>query len=1378
MSQHFRCIFRRVFAICLVSASCVSAFGQANVLTYHNDNARFGANTNETILTLANVNTNSFGRLFSYDVDGYVYAQPLIVTNVAIPGRGKHNVVYIVTEHDTVYAFDADDNSGTNATPLWQTSFLVNGETTPTYSDVGGSTDITPEIGITSTPVVDPVTGTIYVEAKTKLNSNFYHRLHALDITTGLERTNFNSPSLIVATNYPGVGSGDNDGAGHVLWNPQRLLCRPALTLLKGVIYIGYASHGDVTPYHGWLFGYNATNVSQQVGVYNATPNGGLGGFWQGGGGPSVDADGYLYIQTGNGTFNGGTNVTTTNNYAMSVLKFAVTNGIKLVDYFAPSNAVSLSGSDQDLGSSAAIILPDSVGSAAHPRLVVGGGKTPPIYVMDRDTMGRFNGTSGTNKIVQQFNGGPSGDRNVAPAFFNNALYEMGSSSRISAFTISNGLFNTTPRQTTDTFANKGGATVSISASGTNNAIVWALYNSGAQNPTAPAILRAYNATNLTQKLFSSDQLASRDAAGNAVKFTVPTIANGKVYVGAQYSLTVYGLAAAFVETPTITPNGGVYTNSVTVTLADATAGAVIYYTLDGTTPATNSILYTAPFVLTNSVVVTARAFKAGAIASASATASFLNSSLLGNGTGLTGAYYTNHTSASPFTGSPILVRTDATVNFDWGNGAPDPKVGADTFTVRWTGSVQPQFSETYTFYATADDGVRLWVNGKQLVNGWVDQGATTYQGSIALKSQQLYNIVMEYYENGGGAVAKLAWSSPSTTQTNIPQSQLYPYTNPPPTVVVTAPAGSATNFTASASVTISADADAPYNPISKVDFYAGATFLGSVSNVPYTLTATGLSAGIYSLKAVATDGSDLASTSAPVNITVTSGSGQPYGLTNHAATPPFFNMPGTIYGSLPPLLSQTGVFSNTPSMTPTNALIPYTPNTPLWSDGAVKTRYIAVPFDGGVLTADKQIGFATNGEWTFPSGTVFVKTFELLTDETNPGVKHRLETRLLVRDINGAVYGVTYKWRTNNSDADLLTTSLSEDLLITNATGVRTQTWYYPSPADCLICHTPEANYVLGVKSRQLNGNFAYPSSGVTDNQLRTLNRLGLFNPAINESSITNYPKLSSLTNLSASLEERARSYIDANCAQCHRPGSEGVTFDGRYDTPLASQNIVNTAPTKGDLGFDNARIVTPKDIWRSVLFHRMNTNDPTIKMPSLARNLVDTNAVQVMVDWINSLSGTPALPPPAITPPGGIFGPSVAITLQDSDSGAALYYTLDSTLPTTNSFLYSGPFTLTNSATVRANAFKTNFINSVASSALFIVHPPIFFTSANFLTNGQFQLGFSGVPGNNYVLQATTNLLDWTSISTNPASTNLFNLFDPKATNFQRRFYRALEQ
>jgi hypothetical protein len=407
----------------------------------------------------------------------------------------------------------------------------------------------------------------------------------------------------------------------------------------------------------------------------------------------------------------------------------------------------------------------------------------------------------------------------------------------------------------------------------------------------------------------------------------------------------------------------------------------------------------------------------------------------------------------------------------------------------------------------------------------------------------------------------------------------------------------------------------------------------------------------------------------------------------------------------------------------------------------------------------------------------VFVKNFDLVVDQTNTNTPlRRLETRLLVRDINGAVYGVTYKWRPDNSDADLLSGSLTENILITNATGVSTQAWYYPSPADCLTCHTPAANYVLGVNTRQLNGNLTYPATGNTDNQLRTLNRLGLFNPAFDESAITNFESLSALTNLTASLEQRARSYLDANCAQCHRPGGAGITFDARYDTPLSQQNITNY-PAAFSLGVDNACIVKADDVWRSVLLSRINTNAAAIKMPPLARSIIDTNAVQVIAGWINSLPGVPALAPPTITPNGGSYFASVGVSLQAPDTNATIYYTLDGSLPTTNSLLYSGAFNLTGNVTVTANAFETNFYNSIGASAQFLVQP-LNFTSEGFDTNNLFELGFAGVTGSNYVLQASTNLINWTPISTNNATTNFFILTDPDATNFQDRFYRVEQQ
>ena len=364
---------------------------------------------------------------------------------------------------------------------------------------------------------------------------------------------------------------------------------------------------------------------------------------------------------------------------------------------------------------------------------------------------------------MQQFNGGPGGDRDTAPAFFNYNYYTIDLNNKIGAFRISNAVFNTTPIEGPDGYNNKGGATPSISANGTSNAMCGRSPMREANSPAGPGVLRAYNATNM-QELYSSDQLPSRDSAGAGVKFIVPTIANGKVYVGGQYAVTVYGLAAAFVNAPSISPPGGIYTNSVMVSLSDTTPGATIYYTLDGSTPTTNSFLYSTPFTLTNSVAVTAIAFKAGAVPSGTTTVSFVNSSSVGSGAGLFGQYWANTTSAQfiapGFNATPTQTRIDPTINFTWSTTPPFTNVGPTVYCVKWTGAVEPQFTQTYTFTTTTDDGVRLFVNGQELINEWVDQGPTSWTGQIALQAQQRYNIEMDYYQNGGGAVAELQWTA------------------------------------------------------------------------------------------------------------------------------------------------------------------------------------------------------------------------------------------------------------------------------------------------------------------------------------------------------------------------------------------------------------------------------------------------------------------------------------------------------------------------------------------------------------------------------------------------------------------------------------------
>ncbi|HTI98436.1 MAG TPA: PA14 domain-containing protein [Dongiaceae bacterium] len=1358
------------------------------VLTEHNNLAHTGANLEETTLNVANVNTNTFGLIYTRPVDDQMYAQPLIMTNVDIPGKGVHNLVILATVNDSVYAYDADDPNVTE--PYWTNSFInppnvvppSNKDLSALGSCGGNYNDFSGNMGIVGTPVIDPNTETMYLVARTKENgSTFVQKLHALDIRTGQEKPN--SPVEITAT-YPGTGDGSVGGV--ITFDPARQNQRSALSLVNGVIYITWSSHCDLGPYHGWIIGYDETNLSRVV-VYNDTPNGSNGGIWMSGDGISADPNGNLYLVVGNGTVGDNGDPRNLTNRGESFLKLTRNGGtLDIASWFTPYNYQQLENGDIDLGSSGLLLIPGTT-------LAFSGGKQGVGYLVDRDNMGGLSSTSADTNIIQSFSL-TSDQLHGGMVWWDGAGVSCGYSWPASVFLQQYRFDRAAGEFILPAFAQspssapggQPGGILAISADGTNagSGILWASVQltGNANQSVRPGILHAYDAQDVSHELWNTEQISARDGVGNFAKFVPPTVANGKVYL-ATFSgrLNVYGLASGWVAQPAITPNGGTFSDSVLVTVTNATPGAVMYYTLDGTAPTTNATLYTGPILITNNLALQVKGFKSGFVASGVSAATFLNSSTVGTGTGLTGAYYSNQ--QETFIDPADLVRTDAVVNFNWGNGSPDASISVDHFTVRWTGTVQPPLTGTYTFYTTTDDGVRLWVNDQLVIDSWVDQGPTEHSGSIALVAQQHYNIRMEYYENGGGAQASLSWSTPLQAEDIIPQSQLYPFTNPPPVVTLTAPSNNAT-YPGTASVTLKANAAAAYNGIDRVDFFAGNVLLGSATNLSgassntLALTATGLTTGSYALTAVAYDLTGLASTSAPVNLTVSSGSGQPYGLTTRPITPAFFNMPPTFGGNLPALLSQTGIFTNTPAMAPAAALLPYNVNSPLWSDGAVKTRYFAVPNDGAPYTPAEQIGFAPTGEWTFPAGTVFVKTFELATNDTIPNLKRRLETRLLVRDTNGAVYGVTYKWRADNSEADLLSGSLYEDIPITTATGTRTQTWYYPSPSDCLVCHTPAAGYVLGVKSRQFNGNFTYPASGITDNELRALNRVGLFNPAINENDIPNYPKLASLTNLSASLEDRARSYLDSNCAQCHRPGGSGITFDARYDTPLTNQNIINAALAKGNLGYDNARVVVPRDWYRSVLWDRMNTTNDAVKMPPLARALIDTNAVAVMGDWINTLDGTPALPPPTITPNGGTFAGPVNVSVSHSDTNAVLYFTLDSSLPTTNSLHYISALNLTSNVTLRAVAFATNYNNSVAATATFVIQPGVYFTDSGYFTNQQFVLPLLGTAGKTYVLQATTNFMDWVPIGTNVPGSATFNMFDANAAQIPYRFYRVVEQ
>ena len=532
--------------ILLLLASAVPGVSQTfnGVFTEHNDRARTGQNLRETVLTPKNVNSNTFGKLFSYSVDGQIYAQPLWVPNVAIPGQGTHNVVYVTTQNDSVYAFDAD---GLSSTPLWQDSFINPSQgITPVSCWSGGvqvmACSVYPIYGITGTPVIDPTTNTMYLVARTLENGEYFHRLHALDITTGAEK--FGGPVVIEAA-VPGTGEGSVGGI--VPFDKKQDIQRAGLLLLNGILYIGWAG-----AQHGWIMTYNATTL-EQVEAFTPTPNAKLGGVWQAGSGLAADTRGNTYVAIGDGTFDASSGGT---DYGDTVLRFH--GSLSVQDYFAPMDQACRAANDVDLGSAGPILLPKQPGSVPNELVIAGKGGDPcdqsgtaPIYLLNQEDLGKYDAKQ--DQIVETVAGSVHG-------YWSNPTYWQGKTATnlymggtigenasggdyLKMYSMSQGLISTSPvAQSGNIFTI--GATPSISAHAGTNGIVWAIerQNSFSVPGNLPAILYAYDATNISTTLYSSAQVPSRDQGGCGGKFQVPTIANGKVYVSTQNELDVFGL--------------------------------------------------------------------------------------------------------------------------------------------------------------------------------------------------------------------------------------------------------------------------------------------------------------------------------------------------------------------------------------------------------------------------------------------------------------------------------------------------------------------------------------------------------------------------------------------------------------------------------------------------------------------------------------------------------------------------------------------------------------------------------------------------------------------------------------------------------------------
>jgi Putative Ig domain len=513
------------------SSTTVYVTDLAGVYTYHNDLARDGANAQEYALTTSTVSATTFGKLFSCTVDGAIYAQPLWIANVTISGV-KHNIVFVATQHESLYAFDADANP---CLPLWTVSLIdtnhggAGGETSVPSGPSGlvgaGNGDTTPEVGVTGTPVIDPSTNTLYVVSKSvnPAGPTFFQRLHAIDITSGSEK--FSGPSNITSSiTFPGTG----DGGTTVSFNTRQQHQRSGLALVNGVVYVAWASHEDQNPYYGWVVGFNASTLAV-TNIVNVTPNVQYGGVWMGGGAPSADANDNLYLITGNGGFDVTNASAPKDDYGDSFLQLSPGLGIR--SYFTPSDEANDNSNDLDFGSGgAAVVLNLTTGALRH--LLVGGGKDGTIYLLNGDNMGGF----GDSNARQHFNLGNG--TFATGAFWNNNYYIAAIFGPLLSysFNTTTDLFNTSVASQSSATYGFPGSTPSVSANGSTNGIAWALNNSAyctnQSSSCGPTVLHAYDATNLATEVWNSSTAADR--AGNAVKFTVPTVANGKVYVGTR----------------------------------------------------------------------------------------------------------------------------------------------------------------------------------------------------------------------------------------------------------------------------------------------------------------------------------------------------------------------------------------------------------------------------------------------------------------------------------------------------------------------------------------------------------------------------------------------------------------------------------------------------------------------------------------------------------------------------------------------------------------------------------------------------------------------------------------------------------------------------
>jgi Legume lectin domain/Chitobiase/beta-hexosaminidase C-terminal domain len=776
--------WRGIVGLAAILALAVTSAMAQNVVTQHNDIARSGANNNEGILTPSNVNATSFGKLFSQSVDGQVYAQVLYVSGLAIPGHGTHNVVFVATENDSVYAFDADNNGGANSSPLWQITLLDSAHgaasgATPVPNGDLSTDDINPQIGITGTPVIDPTTNTMYVVGKTKENGNYVQRLHAINITTGNEK--FGGP---VALSASVAGNGNGSSGGTLSFDPKWENNRAGALLLNGIVYLPFAAHGDNGPWHGWILAYNASTL-KQAGAWCASANGIGAGIWMSGAGLAADTNnpngtspgGRIFAATGNGTFDASSPYSNTMDYGDSIVRLELNNGaIQVADAFTPLNQATLNSEDRDVASGGVLLLPDQ-SSGGHTHLLVLAGKEGRIYVVDRDHMGGF--SSSSDNIVEEIPANNSGQTNQnfqigglwgMPVFGNNTVFFWATSDNLKSFPLSNGQISSTPSNSSSQQIGFPSPTPTITSNVGSGPILWTLETDN-YNSSGSATLRAHDATNVSNTLYSSATNASRDTPGPSVKFAVPTVINGKVYVGTGNSLAVYGLlnGAQQAAAPAISPASQSFTGTMNVTITDSTPNSSIFYSTTGTAT-TNSTPYSGPIAVSGTETISAIASAPG----------FLQSSPVSD-------TYTLQTQTLMPTFSPVPGGYGATQTVTLSDASPTPTIyyaingPASTSSTKYTTPITVSQSETINAIATSPGlttspqaSASYSIGGISFAEGFSSSASSmTFNGSTVLDDTRLQLTNGLTYEAGS------AWYNMPVNIQNFTNNFTFQLSNP-----------------------------------------------------------------------------------------------------------------------------------------------------------------------------------------------------------------------------------------------------------------------------------------------------------------------------------------------------------------------------------------------------------------------------------------------------------------------------------------------------------------------------------------------------------------------------------------------------------------------